>query len=327
MTSLSSVPTSVLSEADIENFLVHGFVHLKNCFDTAPGSVAHRWVEESWLRNGISPTDRGTWPNDKIHMPATETMKVRDFSPYAFSAICELCGGEDRVKGDISWGNSFIANYGFGRDKEWAAPSPKAVGWHVDGDTFLHFLDSPEQGLLIVALFSDIHPQGGGTFIACDSVQKVVRHLASHPEGTGPFDIPNEELIAQCRDCRETVGKAGDVFLLHPFILHASSYNHRPEARLMINPSVELCEPMRFDRQSDGSTYSLVERAVLRALGVEHYDFKPTAPRQKIIPPRVAQQMALLAKEKQRLAELEAEKNKSKGWSPIAFVKRLLHKK
>jgi len=306
MTSSSSVQKPVLNAADIENFLAFGFVHLKNCFDTAPGSIAHRWVEESWARNGLSATDRSAWPNDKIHMPMTESVRVRDFSPYAFAAISELCGGEERVAGDLAWGNFFIANYGLGRDKPWIAPSPEMGGWHVDGDSFLHFLDSPEQSLLIVVLFSDIHPQGGGTFIACDSVPLVARYLAEHPEGVDPFKFPSKELIKECRDCRETTGNAGDVFLLHPYILHTSSYNHRPEARFMINPAGQLAEPMRFDRRSDGSAYSPMEQAVLRALGVDHYDFKPTAPRQKIIPPRVAMQQALLVKEKERLEALKA---------------------
>ena len=280
----------------------------KNCFDTAPGSVAHRWVQESWARNGISPTDRSTCPNDKIHMPATETVQVKDFSPYAHAAICELSGGEERVKENTTWGNFFIANYGFGRDKEWVAPSPEAGGWHVDGDMFLHFLDSADQGLLVVVLFSDIHPKGGGTFIACDSVEIVTHFLAARPEGVPPFDFPKKEkaLIHQCKDCRETTGQAGDVFLLHPFTLHTSSYNHRPEARFMINPVVEFREPMRFDRRSDGSVYSPVELAVLRALKVDHYDFKPTSPRQRLVPPRIAQQQALLAKEQERLAALKA---------------------
>jgi len=306
MTSSSSVQSSVLSAADHENFLAHGFVHLKNCFDTAPGSLAHRWVEESWVRNGISPTDRSTWPNDKIHMPPTETARVRDFSPKAFSAISELCGGEDRVAGDLSWGNFFIANYGLGRDKPWLPPGPEIGGWHVDGDSFLHFLDSPEQSLLIVVLFSDIHPKGGGTFIACDSVPMVARYLAEHPEGVTPNGFPCKEFILNCRDCRETTGQAGDVFLLHPFILHTSSYNHRPEVRLMINPAGQLREPMRFDRRSDGSAYSPMEKCVLRALGVDHYDFKPTVSRQKIIPGRVAREQAMIAKEKERLAALKA---------------------
>jgi hypothetical protein len=225
MTSSSSVQSSVLSAADIENFLAHGFVHVKNCFDTSPGSTAHRWVEESWKRYGFSPTDRSTWPNDKIHMPCTENVRVCDFSPRAFAAMCELCGGEDRVNGDMTWGNGFIANYGFGRDKEWLPPGPQIGGWHVDGDFFLHFLDSPEQSLLVVVLFSDIHPQGGGTFIACDSVAPVARHLAAHPEGVLPSGFPSKDIVANCRDFRETTGKAGDVFLLHPYMEHRS----RPE--------------------------------------------------------------------------------------------------
>jgi hypothetical protein len=37
--------------------------------------------------------------------------------------------------------------------------------WHNDGDWFTHFLDSPEQALLVIPLFSDIKPKGGGTVI------------------------------------------------------------------------------------------------------------------------------------------------------------------
>jgi hypothetical protein len=160
-----------------------------------------------------------------------------------------------------------------------------------------------EQALLIVALFSDIHPQGGGTFLACDSVAPVARYLASHPEGVDPFEFPNQQIVAGCRDFREATGQAGDVFMIHPYMEHTSSYNHRPEARLMINPPAELKEIMRFDRRSDGSVYSPMEQAVLRALGVEHYDFQPTAPRRKIVPQgRLARDQVLLAKERERLA-------------------------
>jgi len=175
----------------------------------------------------------------------------------------------------------------------------------VDGDSFLHFLDSAEQSLLVVVLFSDIHPKGGGTFIACDSVPLVARYLADHPEGVLPNGFPNKEFILDCHDCRETTGKAGDVFLLHPFMLHTSSYNHRPEARFMINPAAQLREPMRFDRRSDGSAYSPIEQAVLRALGVAHYPFEPKSPRQEIVPPRVARQREMLEKERERLAALK----------------------
>jgi hypothetical protein len=303
MSTPSPGHTPVLSSADLENFVTCGFVHLTDCFDVSPGSTAHRWAQESWARNGINPEDRSTWPNDKIHMPSSETALVRDFSPKAFAAMCELCGGPEQVDPMQTWGNGFIANYGLGRDKEWLPPGPEVSGWHVDGDWFLHFLDSPEQGLLVVVLFSDIHPRGGGTFIACDSVSLVARFLAARPEGVEPNGFPWKDLVSQCRDFRETTGKAGDVFLLHPFILHASSYNHRPEARLMINPSGLLREPMRYDRRADGSAYSPMEQVVLRALGKDHYPFEPAMPRRRIVPKRVAMQQALLEKEKERERE------------------------
>jgi hypothetical protein len=51
-----------------------------------------------------------------------------------------------------------------------AAAVPSSPDWHKDGDFFRHFLDSPEQGLLTIVLWSDIEERGGGTFIAPDSV-------------------------------------------------------------------------------------------------------------------------------------------------------------
>ena len=228
---------------------------------------------------------------------------MRDFAPRAFAAMGELCGGEDRVTGDLTWGNGFIANYGLGRDKEWLPPGPGIGGWHVDGDFFLHFLDSAEQALLIVVLFSDIQPQGGGTFIACDSIAPVARHLAAHPEGVSPGGFPNKDIVANCHDFLEATGKAGDVFLLHPYMEHTSSYNHRPEARFMINPPAQLREPMRFDRRSDGSAYSPMESVILKALGVDHYEFQPTAPRQKIVPaPNRPTRRRCWRQERERLA-------------------------
>ena len=74
----------------------------------------------------------------------------------------------------------------------------------------------------------------------------------------------------------------------------------------MINPASHLREPMRLDRRSDGSAYSPMERVILNALGVDHYIFQPTAPRQKIVPARVAREQEMLARERERLAALKA---------------------
>ena len=52
-------------------------------------------------------------------------------------------------------------------------------GWHNDGDFFVHFLDSPEQGLLVIPLWSDVVERGGGTVICCDGIAHIARHLVS----------------------------------------------------------------------------------------------------------------------------------------------------
>jgi len=71
----------------------------------------------------------------------------------------------------------------------------------------------------------------------------------------------------------------------------------------MINPSGILHTPMRYDRRSDGSTYSPMEKVVLRAMGADHFAFEPTMSRRSIVPARVAKQQALLEQEKQREKE------------------------
>ena len=58
---------------------------------------------------------------------------------------------------------------------------------------------------------------------------------------------------------------------------------------------------MRFDRPNYDD-HSLVEKAILRGLGVERYEFNATAPREKVVPERVRRQERMKAEESRRLA-------------------------
>jgi hypothetical protein len=223
------------------------------------------------------------------------------FAPAAWRAAMELVGGVERVVLPWQWSDAFIANLGVGGDRPWQPPSPAAGGWHKDGDFFRHFLDSPEQALLSLVLWTDMLPRGGGTFVAADSVPVVARYLADHPEGVLPGDFDYAELIGQCRDFVEMTGKAGDVVLLHPYTLHATSQNVLGVARIITNPPLALREPMNFNRP-DPDGFSLVEQAVLRALRVDRLDFAPTAPRERVVPERVRKQQARAVAEDARLA-------------------------
>lgn len=49
----------------------------------------------------------------------------------------------------------------------------------MDGDFFVLFLDSREQALLVIPLFTDIVERAGGTVICPDAIPATARHLVS----------------------------------------------------------------------------------------------------------------------------------------------------
>ncbi|HEX8095658.1 phytanoyl-CoA dioxygenase family protein [Jatrophihabitans sp.] len=277
-----------LSDDQAEQFLRRGFVTIEGCFDR---DVADEWVERAWRRMGYQSEDPSSWLEKRVHLPDSSGVDARYFAPRAWQAAVELAGGEDRLQLPWRWSDGLIANLGVGGDQPWQPPSAAVGGWHKDGDFFRHFLDSPEQGLLSFVLWTDMLSTGGGTFVAADSVPVVARFLLDHPRGVLLDDFPFTELISQCSDFVELTGKAGDVVLLHPYVLHATSQNVLQVARFISNPPLELKAPLSFDR-SDPCDYSLVELAVLRGLGAERLPYRPSGPRESVVPQRVLAQRA-----------------------------------
>ncbi|MDQ3812580.1 MAG: hypothetical protein M3347_01360, partial [Armatimonadota bacterium] len=164
-----------LTDEQVDHFLQRGHIVLHDCF---PRKIAQEWTDWAFVRLGYDRHDPATWKEARVHLAVTESVEVKEFAPKVWQAACDLLGGEQRIEQPYKWGNGFILNLGIGADRPWEPPSPNVKGWHKDGDFFRHFLDSPEQGLLTLVIWSDIAPHGGGTFVACDSVPVVARFLA-----------------------------------------------------------------------------------------------------------------------------------------------------
>ena len=263
--------------------------------------MAADWREFAFKRLGYDPDDASTWEEPRVHLPHMNRVPIREIAPRAWDAICDLLGGEDRLAdAHPSWGDGFVINFKHGADEAWQPPETRRQGWHKDGDFFRHFLDSPEQGLLTIVVWSDILPRSGGTFVACDSVRHVANFLYENPQGVLPANGFGQ-LSSKCTDFVEITGNAGDVVLLHPFILHTASHNPSGRARFITNPPVGLKEPMNFDRDDPGD-FSPVERAVLAGLGKKRLNFRPAAPRERLVPQRVRDHKKVLEEQKKRLA-------------------------
>ena len=263
----------MLTQEQREQFLAEGHFVVRRAF---PRADAITWVREECAREGYDLDDPQTWTQEYVRIQTQRRVMLEDYAPASWEASCDLMGGPERVARKPCI-DLFAVNFRQGADKPYRKASADVPGWHKDGWQFRHFLDSWEQGLLGIPLLTDVLPEGGGTFIAADSVPVVARFLAEHPEGVLPDEFPFPELAAQCRDFREVTGEAGDFFLLHPYLLHAVSQNRLRRPRAICNVLYELTEPMNLDR-ADGD-YSPVEAAVLRGLGMDHYNFQPTQPR------------------------------------------------
>lgn len=278
------------------DFLENGFVVVKNAF---PQTVADQICDNAWneLNDefGIIAGERNTWRKHPHGYIRTNGQKLRfrldDEAPDASLAQCDVLGGRNRLPFNgsrLMFGGGIIANFGVESQEAWKPPSPQQGGWHKDGWHFRHFLDSPEQGLLTVPIYTEILPQSGGTFLARDSIAHVARLLAEFPAGFHADSVQGAGylipyLIEQCNDFVELTGEPGDLALLHPYMLHRRAVNPTDRPRFIANLAIVLEEPMCFQRDRDDS-YSLVELAVLAALEKSSIDYEPTNPREAFVP-------------------------------------------
>jgi len=305
----------------------NGFVVVKNAFTR---EQAAEFTKDVWVRLGVDPNDKSTWKAEKTNMPRHRMIPITDLSPKAWDAMADLLGGDDRIAINETsgfWGDSFIVNLGLDEYENDKIIDPRSLGnWHVDGDWFVHFLDSPEQALLVTPIFSDIKPRGGGTYICPEGIGMIAEHLAAHPEGllptglsftpsTSTYADPKQhpqywshlKEIQRCTQFVEMTGEVGDLVLAHPLMLHSASKNQLRIPRIITNPHVSVKEPFQFDRENP-EDFSLVELKTLKALGVDRLPFKPTTERRKVVPLRVQIQAAMLEEERKRLEALEKAK-------------------
>lgn len=306
-----------LTVEQVDFFMKHGYLRVPECFSR---EAAEEWTKDVWIRLGFDPKNPDTWTTERTNMPSHHEVSVRDFAPKAYDALCELVGGEDRITDSSKvWRDNFIVNLGT-KEHEGQETNPKNLkGWHVDGDFFVHFLDSPEQGLLVIPLFTDILPNGGGTWICSEGIGKIGKWLFDHPEGVLPRMTPvggtenfedglefYSKVIQGCDDAsfHEMTGLVGDVILLHPLMLHSASKNGRRLPRIITNPPVALLEPFNFDRE-DESQYSLVELKTIQELGGRDNlrGYKIQGKREGVVPERIRRQEKMLEQEKMRLKE------------------------
>ncbi|MFV8753334.1 phytanoyl-CoA dioxygenase family protein [Nannocystaceae bacterium ST9] len=265
----------------IEQFVVEGFTVVREGFDR---EVAAQWVAdaqrrirdapERWVRGygpresardlrGFDPDDPATWTWNRVDLEGNQRVVIEAFAPRVWAAIVDLLGGPERIE-TRTWTNYLLVNLGDPRRSDPVGPPRDWPSWHLDDPSPALRLDRLRNGLIGVALLSDLRPRSGNTWLALDSVAKVSRELADRPEGLDVCGDYGVRVARQCERFHEITGRAGDFVLVHPLMVHSASSNRSGRIRWMSNPMIYVNEPLRPARPL--AELSPVELAIRRAI-------------------------------------------------------------
>jgi Phytanoyl-CoA dioxygenase (PhyH) len=262
-------PTRVLDSAQIRQFIQDGFVRIDLAF---PRQLADQGRAILWRDLPCDPDDPASWTRPVIRLGyyGDEPFKTAVNSPL-------LCAAFDQLVGEGRWRPR--TNLGTFPVRFPSPDDPGDAGWHIDvsfpqpagsSDEQQDFsawranVTSRGRALLMLFLFSDVGELDAPTRIKVGSHLDIARLL--EPAGDAGMSHAMLDELGAAIDRPEALvtGKAGTVYLCHPFLVHAAQMHRGSVPRFMAQPPLHPAEPFRLDRV-DGD-YSPVEMAIRQAL-------------------------------------------------------------
>jgi Phytanoyl-CoA dioxygenase (PhyH) len=253
---------ATLTPEEIESFVTNGFVRVEMAF---PRDVADEGRALLWAEMGLSPEDPSDWTQAVIRLPGSGA------EPFKCAANTErLRVAFDQLVGEGRW----IERSGLGTFpiRFPNLTEPDDTGWHCDGSfgpwPYRLNLRSRGRALLMLFLFSDVGEEDAPTRIRVGSHLDVPPILATREEeGMSFIDLAERFGAIARHPVVHATGSAGDVYLCHPFLVHAAQTHQGRAPRFLAQPPLEPVGELEVDRP--GHTYSPVERAIRLGLRKE----------------------------------------------------------
>ncbi|WP_217239128.1 phytanoyl-CoA dioxygenase family protein [Streptomyces sp. AC555_RSS877] len=250
----------------VERFLADGLVKIESAF---PPRVAEDCVRLLWQETGYDAEDPATW-KAPVHWVAGLTQ-----GPFAAAAnspalheAFDLLVGEGRWEPRYSLGSFPLR---FPHEEE-----PNDAGWHIEGSylpegaaAYHTNLRSRDRALLMLFLFTEVTEADAPTRVRVGSHLDVPRVLEPYgDQGASFMELgPKVAAASAHRPVAYATGRPGDVYVCHPFLVHAAQPHHGTRPRFMAQPPLYPAVPYELERE-DGD-YSAVEFAIRRGLARE----------------------------------------------------------
>jgi len=248
----------MLSTGQVEQFIEEGYVRLAGAFSRKLAAqcrelAAHQLgIDESNPASWEAPVVRGLVEGSPLNEAANSARLI--------GAIGQLLD-PDRWQDRPNLG-AFVVRFPHEDD-------PGDAGWHIDASfqhpavgSYVNYR-SKERGLLLLCLLSDVGIDDAPTRVLPGSHLKMPALL--HPFGEeGVFGL-HAPLPDTSGPATLATGEAGDVYLCHPFLVHAASWPHRGATpRFIAQPPIGLNGSLQLEGNS--VSLSTVARTIQQAL-------------------------------------------------------------
>jgi len=225
---------------DLEAFARDGYVAIREAVDAGTVAGCRELIWAAMQRRGVRRDEPASWP------PLVEGMSDLAGGPFGQSVVVRFPAEGER------------ANAGYHIEGSYAPPDGEPGRYWVN-------IRSRARGLLALFLLTDVGRHDAPTRLLCGSHLAVPRFLAPYGEAGTDSDADFWRPSTLCMTVAHATGKAGDVFLCHPFMVHTATWPHRGTGpRMIAQPAVNAPDGFVLD----GSDPSPVARAIVKGLAM-----------------------------------------------------------
>ena len=258
--------SDILSKKEIAHFIYNGFVRLDNSFSK---EIADAALEILWNDLPCDRSNPSTWiePVIRLGMYTNDPFVNSVNTPKLYNAFNQLIGKDKWIP---------CRNVGTFPVRFPSGQQPNDTGKHVDasfpGNDPNNFFEwrvnvkSKGRALLMLILYSDVSENDAPTVIYEGSHIDVARVLSKEGDlGLSFMELAGKLAGLPKRKEAYATGKAGTVYLCHPFLVHSAQPHRGNTPKFMAQPPLLLKGELSISDSNVG--YSPVERAI--RLGID----------------------------------------------------------
>ncbi|WP_276481052.1 phytanoyl-CoA dioxygenase family protein [Paraflavitalea pollutisoli] len=258
---------SLFNAQQLQQFIEKGFIHLPQAFSTETAAAARTIL---WKATGLDPNDRSTWtqPVVRIGELSLPPFVAAANTPPLHQAFDELAGKGLWIPRNSL--GSFPIRFP-------STEAPGDDGWHVDvsfpGEDAANYFTwrsnvfSRGRALLMLFLFSEVGDNDAPTRIRVGSHLAVAQLLAPYGEtGLSFMELAQRLTGTSELPVVHATGMAGDVYLCHPFLVHAAQAHQGMQPKFMAQPPLAIHG--QYDPFRASGSFTPVEAAIRKGVGL-----------------------------------------------------------